>query len=383
MKGIVQFLEQATDRYERWRLEVEQKKKERDPRRLVIAQSYKLSKEQKEQIDDLFVKYYGEKIDYFWHQNYAAHAGRFDYRFFPEYLYIPEFEFYQNQNKAAVRMMEDKNFIPLVANSVGVRMPETILSCVNGLLRDSSNHIISEKTATNLLKSKPVFFVKPSIDSSSGQGCRKVFINDNIEVSDNTLTVNGEHYKRDFVVQEVIKCHESIQQIYPKSVNTFRVISYLWKGQIEVMPIIIRIGKGGSFIDNAHAGGMFCAVNLDGSMGNHAVTEFNEHFLYHPDTHIKFVDHRISHIDKIIEAAKRLHMQIPQIGVVNWDFTINGEGDPVLIESNCHYGSVWLPQMAHGTGAFGDKTAEVLKWLRFMKYTKPQNRKNYVGGLMD
>ena len=77
-------------------------------------------------------------------------------------------------------------------------------------------------------------------------------------------------------MQELITCHESIRKLYPDSVNTFRVISYLWKGNIEMMPIIIRIGQGGNYIDNAHAGGMFCAVNDDGSMGDHAVTEFND-----------------------------------------------------------------------------------------------------------
>ena len=74
---------------------------------------------------------------------------------------------------------------------------------------------------------------------------------------------------------------------------------------------------------------------------------------------------------------------VPQLGVVNWDFTIDQEGDPILIEANCHDGSVWLPQMAHGAGAFGDKTAEVLSWLRFMNRLKPHQRKPYVGGWMD
>ena len=160
-------------------------------------------------------------------------------------------------------------------------------------------------------------------------------------------------------------------------------MTYLWKGKIEIKPVIIRIGKGGHYLDNAHAGGMFCAVNDDGTMGDHAVTEFNEQYTEHPDTHTVFAKHRIEHVDKVIAAAKKMHASVPQIGLFNWDFTVDETGEPVLIEANCDGCSVWLSEMAHGVGAFGDKTAEVLQWLRFMKGLKAQDRRNYVGGRME
>jgi D-alanine-D-alanine ligase-like ATP-grasp enzyme len=78
-----------------------------------------------------------------------------------------------------------------------------------------------------------------------------------------------------------------------------------------------------------------------------------------------------------------MHAAIPQLGVVNWDFTIDPAGNPVLIEANCKNGSVWLPQMAHGVAAFGERTAEVLQWLRFMKKLRPHERVHYVGGYTD
>ena len=136
-------------------------------------------------------------------------------------------------------------------------------------------------------------------------------------------------------------------------------------------------------MDNAHQGGVFCAIYEDGSMGKMAMTEFNDHYLEHPDTHVRFELHRISHVDRVLDAAKRLHSAIPQLGVVNWDFTIDDCGEPVLIEANCKNGGIWVSQMAHGVGAFGERTAEVLKWLRFMKKLKPHERIHYVGGSTD
>lgn len=146
------------------------------------------------------------------------------------------------------------------------------------------------------------------------------------------------------------------------------------------MPVILRIGQGGHFLDNAHAGGMFIAVNNDGSLNRFAITEFNDHFEKHPDTGLVFATHKIEHFNKVLLAAKKIHEAVPQIGIVNWDFTIDKLGDPVLIEANCNGGSVWLIQMAHGVGAFGENTEEVLQWLRFMKRLKPHQWINYVGG---
>ena len=357
----------------------------KDLRRVAIASQFPLSKEQKEQIDDLYLSFYGEKIDYVWHQNYAAHAGQFDYRFIPELIYIPEFETFMNQNIAAKEIMSDKNFLPLLAKSVNVKMPKTIVSCTNGIFRDGENCLIDVQKATKLLKESGRFFIKPSVDSSSGQGCMKVEEHDVFHFNQGSLYFDNlykRRYSKNFVCQEIVTCHNSISQIYSGSVNTFRVISYLWRDKIEMMPIIIRIGQGGNYLDNAHAGGMFCAVYDDGSMGSHAVTEDNVQFKEHPDSHVIFSNHKIDNLDKVIDAAKRMHSLIPQIGVVNWDFTINEEGEALLIEANVKNGSIWLPQMAHGTGAFGERTEEVLQWLRFMKKLKPHERHLYVAGRM-
>lgn len=49
-----------------------------------------------------------------------------------------------------------------------------------------------------------------------------------------------------FVLQERIKCHESIRKIYAGSVNTFRIMTYRWHDSIVSAPVIMRIGRGGT-----------------------------------------------------------------------------------------------------------------------------------------
>lgn len=39
--------------------------------------------------------------------------------------------------------------------------------------------------------------------------------------------------------------------------------------------------------------------------------------------------------------------------------------------------------MAHGKGIFGDKTLEILRWMKLMKQTKKSERNKYAYGRMN
>ena len=69
----------------------------RDPKRTAILEQADLTDGQKRAIDDFYVENYGKKIPYTWHRHNLAISGNFDVRFFPELLFIPEFERYMNQ----------------------------------------------------------------------------------------------------------------------------------------------------------------------------------------------------------------------------------------------------------------------------------------------
>jgi hypothetical protein len=263
-------------------------------------------------------------------------------------------------------------------------MPRTIISCTNGILRDSFNKIISSNSANCILTKGKEYFIKPTVDTGSGRNCLKTNLEDELLIENSTLTINKWiTYKDNYVIQDVLTQHNSLSDIYPNSINTFRIISYIWKGRIEIMPVILRIGQGGNYLDNAHAGGMFIAVNNQGLLCDHASTEFNEKFTFHPDTHLVFLNHKVENYPSLIDSVTTMHSAIPQLGVVNWDFTINQDGEPILLEANCKDGGIWVIQMAHGVGPFGDKTEEVLQWLRFMEKLPYSKWRNYQGGIFD
>lgn len=378
MKSLMNF---SLDTYRICRAKKVEVKKYKDFRRVEIMNKRLLSIEEKKQIDVFYISNYGKKIPYTWHQHYTSFTEKFDVKYFPELLFIPEFERYMNPYSGYAKVFSDKNILPYIATAANVRMPETIVSCVFGLFRDQLNQTISKENAIELLFERQNLFAKPSIDSSSGDRCMVLDFLNGIDLStgkkvDEIIEALGDS----FVIQRRIQCHDSISKIHSSSVNTFRIMTYRWREEIKHLPIIMRIGKGGSKVDNAHAGGIFVAIDDDGTMHEWAVTEFNDKYSEHPDTHIVFKNHTIPMVKDIIASANNMHATIPQLGAINWDFTINKDGQPVLIEANINGGSIWLFELAHGCGAFKEDTAEVLLWMKKMRKLKPKDReKHYFG----
>lgn len=351
-----------------------------DPRRVKIAEMVQLSKEQKEAIDEVYLKNYGRKIPYIWHQYYTAYTGNFDPYYVPELLYIPEFERFMNIYLEYVKVFEDKNILPYAAKVAGVKMPTTILTYVCGLFRDKELHVISKEEAINYIKDIGDVFIKPTVESGSGKGCFIASFHNGIDEISGKKISDVLNMEEDYAVQERLHCHESISKIYNKSVNTFRIITYRWKDRFCSFPGLMRIGKGGSILDNAHAGGIFIGISDDGKLKKEAYTEFHDVYSVHPDSGVVFDNYSIPLFPKVLEAAFQMHETLPELGCVNWDFTIDENGTPILIEANISDGSIWLSQMANGIGAFGKNTPEVLEWIHKMEGVKLSDRYKYRFG---
>lgn len=383
MYKIKAFLKDNLDKLQIMRMRQAEKRKFQDARRKKITESVILTSEQMKAIDDVFLPNYGEKIPYTWHRHYTAFTGQFDPRYFPELIYIPEFERFENLWPEYDKVFADKNVLPIFAKHCGVLMPYSYLSCTKKLLKDGEDNVLSFSDALLLVKNLGEVFIKPTVDSDSGEGCFAArFVNGIDEISHKDIATLLLEQGDDYVVQEKIKCHRSISNIYPQSVNTFRIMTYRWKDDIKIAPISFRFGSGGSIVDNIHAGGYCISVNDDGVLHREAYTEFAKRITEHPDTHVVFEGYRIAHFETMRQAAIKMHAQFPQLGLVQWDFTVNQDGKAVLIEANTRGTSIQLIERCLGRGPFGEHTEEILRWMRFMKHTKASERYKYAFGNM-
>ena len=190
-------------------------------------------------------------------------------------------------------------------------------------------------------------------------------MNDGIDkIKNENLRTVFKKMGQNFIVQKKVVPHQAFSTLYPNSINTLRVVTYMMQDKIRTAPIVMRIGQGGGVVDNAHAGGMFIGVKNDGELLKEAFTEYQNRYTAHPDTGIVFEGYQIPCVPEIKKAAINLHENLPMFQFVSWDFTVDKDGNIVLIEVNLHSQSVWIPQIAHGKAMFGDDTAELLRCVK-------------------
>ena len=142
-------------------------------------------------------------------------------------------------------------------------------------------------------------------------------------------------------------------------------MTYFCDGEIFVCPVALRMGRANADRDNIHYGGISIGVNSDGTLKETAFSEYGERFQTHPDTGIVFKDYLIPEAgEKLRETAKKLHCNVPYLGILSWDLTIDENGQITLIEVNTIGQSAWFPQMVNGEPLFGNNTGKMLSMIK-------------------
>ena len=324
-----------------------------------------LTDEEKAQIDEYFLKYYGEKIPYVYHNTYKYLSGKFDVAFFPDFLNSPHLMHFVNPTEFR-KVMGDKNFFPLIAAQAGVKTAKSYVFNTRGIFFNENHEIISEDEAREIIKSKSAVFVKPTVDSYGGAGC---FVKEAAEgakcLTDKDADDIFSSFSAEYAVQQLVKNDSSISCMSPNSLNTFRIVTYIYKGKVYHTQAILRLGVNGARVDNASMGGIYVGVHEDGSLTDYAIhDEVCEKVYEHPNTHFKFAGYKLDGFAKVIEAAERMHTFIPELGIVDWDFALDDQGEAVLVEANVANGSgVLMTQCILGDSAFGENTPGILQFI--------------------
>lgn len=324
-----------------------------------LVRSFCPTEDQKRDAEAYWRGVLGHGIPLWWHRLYASYTGKWDPRYIPEILFSVRLE-PNSSNRADSEALDDKRRIGVFAGD-GLRAPEEYAICCEGVVTRHGKGVRASELHGSLADAGPCV-IKRARDTSSG---RDVSFADfeggrdrvtGLDVGSVVSKMGG-----DWVCQEAVVQHPSIAAIHPESVNTMRIVTYLTDRGVGACPVVLRVGRGASRVDNAHAGGMFVHVREDGTLSEEAFTEYQGRYREHPDTGLVFAGHRIEGVRGAVEACRRRHLAVGGFGFVSWDVCIDTQGAPVLIEVNLISQAVWLCQMASGEAAFGDDTAEVVR----------------------
>lgn len=311
---------------------------------------YEGSDEEYREIVLPFWRPFNYKPKKFWYQGFGLREQAFDPRYIPDDLFIRRFLSEFNPT-GFERVLENKLYLNLFFPDV--EKPTLVLKRINGHVIEPMGSFLTEREACRRLREFERVILKPS-DQSRGEGVKTL---STASADDDTLMTFLSEGNRggDCLVQEFIGQHPVLASFNPTSVNTIRIISFVFKGKVHILSSILRIGAEGAYVDNFHKNGSCRAITPDGRLSDYAVT--GEGYTNVDRNGDPLVPVEIPGFDEIVDTVKRIHPRVSHMRWIGWDFAVSPDAHPVIIEMN---GGAWHNQRTYGP-SFGDLTEEVLR----------------------
>lgn len=318
-----------------------------------------------ETIQRYWEEHWGKQVDTAFHVAFERVTGVFDPRVIPQTEYRPIWKFF-NPGEGLISAYSNKVLFSRLVPAGN--QPTTRLVCIDGRFYDSDATWLSEpEDIEAIMADMRTGVIKPT-DTDNGKGVERIQRTGEgtFRVGDRDFSLDGltRRYRRNFMVQEVVRQHEAMAEPHADSLNTLRVVTLRLEGVPHHLLTFARFGADGRINDNAGTGGQCVGVQVDGAFNSYGVDEHGRVTTSHPTSGVEYSRlQKVPNYDRVFEFAKSLHAQTPYFDLLSWDMAIDPDGQPVLIECNFR-GAVWLYQMATGQSLFGDFTEDVLETVR-------------------
>ncbi len=267
------------------------------------------------------------KKEYF--QYYGYLTQEFNPRFIPDDLYYADMYRFLNDIRYD-EFLENKIYLKYLYHDL--KQPRMITKYVNGFFINPNDEIIAKEEALDAILSEKNVLIKPS-DSWKGIGVKKVDTSNKDEV----LKIINDYMKNgDFIIQEILIQSNQMNSFNPSSVNTIRVITLLVNNKVEILSAIVRIGKKDSFVDNYAQGGKVRPIDVETGMLRTFELQ-DEKAIYKDENGNDLKSELLVSFDKVKEIVKH-HSRLPSLRILGWDFAIDENNEPVVIEINAYVG---------------------------------------------
>lgn len=145
------------------------------------------------------------------------------------------------------------------------------------------------------------------------------------------------NYSKSCIVEESIKQHNELNEIFNVSVNTLRILTLKKNSRINIIHMILRVGRASTkHLDNIAQGGISINIDMDsGSLGKgYTFYEYGHNeYTSHPDTNYKFYGRSVPYIKEAQELAIAAHKFFPMFTLIGWDIALTENG-PTVVEGN-------------------------------------------------
>src|SRR5574344_814718 len=276
-----------------------------------------------------------------------------------------------NLDKYNDGILGDKNLFEKVIDSDF--LPKSYLRYIAGFFYDVDYKRITNIDIQKLLHRDKKYILKPSTGTGSGIGVKLLKWDDESLIDNDSKVVDNNYLcsiKRDYIIQECMEQSSYISQFCKSSVNTIRLATYrsVKDDEVKYLAAILRIGRDGSFLDNAHQGGMFVGLKPDGRFEDFLCDQYGRTKTVFNGVEYKDNNFQIPNYDKVVQFAKDISKFFFYVRLVAFDIMLDKNNNPKIIEFNVNWFGEWLFQLACKKPIFGEYTDEIYNYCLEHKY---------------
>ena len=279
-----------------------------------------------------------------WHTTLTSVTGRFEAGYVPEDLFYVAIEPALNARDREAQVTDKNGYDRM---GLPLPLPETVARIVRGRLVGPDFRPLSMDDLVSSAERDGAAEVvlKPTLGIGGGKDVQFVAPRD----LPRTLTPLFEHRGawEDWIIQRVFRQSAAMAAFNPDSVNTLRIMTYrMQSGVVRHLSTVLRIGRGGSRVDNQSSGGLTCGV--DNGVLRPVAHLMYQPFEVHPDWDVPFAGARVPSWREAVDGCIRAHEMVPTMDLMSWDIAIDTEERPVLIEFNTYQQALLMHQKENG-----------------------------------
>lgn len=287
-------------------------------------------------------------IGYLFNRYYMAHAECSVAEYVPENFYSWYLLSALNPKTTAHRV-GDKRMLEILYPGTS----PTFLIKSDGRWLSSEQAIDDAEAERILLEHLPSTVVLKKPDSARGQDIYIFSEGESAELLDKARKLP------DLCVQDYIHQDQALAVFHPASVNTIRVLTINFMGDIRILGAFVRFGVGDCVVDNVEAGGLCVHLDQYGLAAGPAIQKDGRSFTHHPDSEQAFSSLVVQHWSVLEEQVTELHRMTPDVGFIGWDFAV-GEDRFWLLECNTGHPSLLYHQYQQAP-LFGDMLPDLFR----------------------
>lgn len=178
------------------------------------------------------------------------------------------------------------------------------------------------------LNKHEIVFIKDPL-GECGHGIKKVVVN---EIEDKDKFYDEIMKNKQYLIEEAIIQSKELNEINPKVVNSFRVVTLVKDGKAYIVGNALRVNQ----FDNDVIGctnDVYFSLNEEGRIDSKVIDDFGNIYKTHPLTSKEFDKVIIPDVKEAFEMCKKAALEVPEVRYVGWDVAFSNKG-PVIVEGN-------------------------------------------------